>query len=323
MARMLAVLNSFRQRFRNWAFRRTVETGTVILNQRRIYILPTRRSVGFACVLILMLLGDINYNLSLGYAFTFLLATSGGLSMLYTFRNMAGLKIHAGSVEPVFAGEDVCFVFHFDNPGSLQRYQLHLHDDAGHLNVFDLPPRQVTAITLPLPSGHRGWLDSGRLTLHTEFPLGLFHAWTYLHFDVRGLVYPKPSAPYPLPATSGLSNGGRLTSSGDDDFSGLRDYVPGDALPRIAWKTLARAQGLQVKQFTAEQGNELWLDESLLNQTSVEHKLEILTRWVLDTDTQGLHYGLRLAGKDIAPQQGAAHRAECLRALALFGLNEK
>lgn len=316
------MLNSFRQRFRNWAFRRTVETGTVILNQRRIYILPTRRGVGFACVLILMLLGDINYNLSLGYAFTFLLATSGGLSMLYTFRNMAALEIHAGPVTPVFAGEDVCFVFYFDNPGKLERYQLHLHDDAGHLNVFDLPARHVTAAILPLPAIQRGWLDSGRLTLHTEFPLGLFHAWTYLHFDVCGLVYPKPAAPRPLPAASSQNGGGGVVSAGDEDFSGLRDYAPGDALPRIAWKTLARAQGLQVKQFTAEQGSELWLDASALNET-LEHKLEILTRWVLDADAQGLHYGLRLPGQDIPPQHGAAHRADCLRALALYGQSEK
>lgn len=322
ITRIQAVLNSFRQRFRNWAFRRTVETGTVILNQRRIYILPTRRGVGFACVLILMLLGDINYNLSLGYAFTFLLATSGGLSMLYTFRNMAGLEIHAGPVAPVFAGEDVCFVFYFDNPGKLERFQLHLHDDAGHLSVFDLPARHVTAAILPLPAVRRGWLDSGRLTLHTEFPLGLFHAWTYLHFDVRGLVYPKPAAPRSLPAASSQNGGGGVMSAGDEDFSGLRDYTPGDALPRIAWKTLARAQGLQVKQFTAEQGSELWLDASALNET-LEHKLEILTRWVLDADAQGLHYGLRLPGQDIPPQHGAAHRADCLRALALYGQSKK
>src|SRR3989339_626615 len=101
---------AFKQKFRNWAFRRTVETGTVQLNQRRIYILPTRQFFGFAFVLVLMLLGDINYNLSLGYVLTFLLATTGGLSMLYAFRNLAQLEIHAGYVEPVFAGEQARFV---------------------------------------------------------------------------------------------------------------------------------------------------------------------------------------------------------------------
>lgn len=310
---------SFRQKFRDWAFRRTVETGTVQLNQRRIYILPTRQSFGFALVLLLMLLGDINYNLSLGYVLTFLLATSGGLSMLYAFRNLAQLDIHAGYVEPVFAGERARFVFHFNNPGTLPRHQLHLHDDEGHETVFDLPAQTSTAVELALPAARRGWLDSGRLTLHTRFPLGLFNAWTYLHFDVRALVYPRPAAPRPLPSAATPDGSGKTTVRGDEDFSGLRSYVAGDALPRIAWKALAREQGLQVKQFSAQQGEQLWLDWAQLPDIAPERKLELLTRWVLDADAQGLHYGLKLPDGEIMPQHGKAHRAECLRRLALFG----
>ena len=315
----LPVLQSLRQKFRNWAFRRTVESGTVVLNQRRIYIIPTRQGAGFALVLVLMLLGDINYNLSLGYVLTFLLATASGMSMLYAFRNMAQLEIRAGHIAPVFAGEQASFVFHFNNPGGLVRYQLHLHDDAEHHTLFDLPAQQHSEVRLELPVAQRGWLDSGRLTLHTEFPFGLFHAWTYLHFDVRALVYPKPAATQPLPSASAQSGNGKLPMAGDEDFSGLRNYVAGDALPRIAWKTLAREQGLQVKQFSAQQGKELWLDWSQLPNIATERKLELLTRWVLDADAQGTAYGLRLPDGEIKPQHNANHRAECLRRLALFG----
>ncbi|HAF44101.1 MAG TPA: DUF58 domain-containing protein [Gallionellaceae bacterium] len=316
------MIGSFRQKFRNWAFRRTVETGTVVLNQRRIYILPTRQGFAFAFVLVLMLLGDINYNLSLGYVLTFLLATTGGISMLHAFRNMAQLEIHAGQIEPVFAGEQARFVFHFNNPSSLERHQIHLHDDDGHHVVFDLPAQTSTPVQFDIPAPQRGWLDSGRLTLHTEFPLGLFHAWSYIHFDVRCLVYPRPAAPQPLPAAAMQDGNGKLPTRGDEDFAGLRNYVAGDAMPRIAWKALAREQGLQVKQFSAFQGQELWLDWSQLPDIAQERKLELLTRWVLDADVQGLMYGLRLPGGDVLPQHNAAHRAECLRRLALFGGEE-
>lgn len=313
----------FKQKFRNWAFRRSVETGTLVLNQRRIYILPTRRGFGFAFVLLLMLLGDINYTLSLGYVLTFLLATTGGISMLHAFRNMAQLEIHAGYVEPVFAGEQAHFVFHFNNPGTLPRYRIHLHDDAGHGTAFDLTAQHSTQVELAIPTTQRGWLDSGRLTLYTEFPLGLFHAWTYIHFDVRCLVYPRPAAPQPLPAASAQSGTGKVTVTGDEDFSGLRSYVAGDALPRIAWKALAREQGLQVKQFSAQQGQELWLDWSLLPNIAQERKLELLARWVLDADARMLMYGLRLPEGELAPQHSPSHRAECLRRLALFGMGER
>jgi uncharacterized protein (DUF58 family) len=316
------VFKRFRHLFRNWAFRRTVETGTVVLNQRRIYILPSQQGFGFAFVLVLMLLGDINYNLSLGYVLTFLLTTTAGMTMLHAFRNLAQLEIRAGYVEPVFTGDQAKFIFHFNNPGRMERYQIHLQDDDGHHTVFDLPAQRSTPVEFAIPAHQRGWLDSGRLTLYTRFPLGLFRAWSYIHFDVRCLVYPKPSPSLPLPAASAEDGAGKMMTAGDEDFSGLRNYVAGDAMPRIAWKALAREQGLQVKQFSSFQGHELWLDWSLLPNLAQERKLELLTRWVLDAEAQGMRYGLRLPGSEIQPAQGQLHRAECLRALALFGLGE-
>ncbi|MGC2164789.1 MAG: DUF58 domain-containing protein [Gallionella sp.] len=310
---------AFRHKFRNWAFRRTVETGTVVLTQRRIYILPSREGFGFAFVLVLMLLGDINYNLSLGYILTFLLSTTAGLTMLHAFRNLSQLEIHAGNIEPVFAGEHAAFVFHFNNPSAMERYQIHLHDDDGNRTMFDLPAQCGTVVRLAIPAPKRGWLDSGRLSLYTEFPLGLFHAWSYIHFDVRALVYPKPALPQPLPPISGQHGIGRIVKRGDEDFSGLRGYVTGDGLSRIAWKALAREQGLQVKQFSAVEGQELWLDWSHTPNIGQEHRLELLARWVLDADSQGLSYGLRLPDGEIAPQHNLQHRSACLRKLALFG----
>jgi uncharacterized protein (DUF58 family) len=313
------VFATLRQKFRTWLFRPKIESGTVTLNQRRIFILPTRQGWGFAVVLLMMLLGDINYNLSLGYVLTFLLATTAAMTMLHAFRNMAQLEVRAGHNDAVFAGDNAGFVFHFHNNSKLTRHQLMLRDNTGHSTTFDLPAQQHARVLLSIPAQRRGWLDSGQLTLSTEFPLGLFYAWSYLHFDTRCLVYPKPAAPMALPASSPQDGIGKLLGAGDEDFAGLRNYVAGDPLPRIAWKALAREQGLQVKQFSATQGRELWLDWALLAYAASEHKLEMLTRWVLDADAQGLLYGLRLPGIEIAPQHGPAHRAECLGALALFG----
>jgi len=315
------VLTTLKQQFRTWLFRHKVESGTVTLNQRRIFILPTRQGLGFALLLLLMLLGDINYNLSLGYVLTFLLGTTGMMTMLHAFRNMAQLEIRASRVEAVFAGDMAPFVFHFHNSGRLPRCHLKLRDSKEHCVTFDIPAQQNLEVTLPIPATRRGWLVTGRLTLLTEFPLGLFHAWSYLEFDTRCLVYPKPAAPVPLPASSAQSGMGALYVAGDEDFAGLRSYVAGDAMPRIAWKTLAREQGLQVKQFSTQQGRELWLDWFLLPALAAERKLEILTRWLLDADKQGLHYGLRLPNIELPPGRSATHRAECLRALALFGLS--
>jgi uncharacterized protein (DUF58 family) len=317
------MLTTLKQTFRNWLFRPQIASGTVTLNQRRIFILPTRRGLGFACILLLMLLGDINYNLSLGYVLTFLLGTTAAMTMLHAFRNMAQLEIHAGHNEPAFAGDTAGFVFYLKNNSKLPRFQLKLSQTKEHFTCFDLAALAQEKVELLLPAKQRGWLDSGRLTLSTEFPLGLFYAWSYLHFDTRCLIYPRPGPTSLLPKNSAQEGTGKLTGTGDEDFAGLRAYVAGDPLPRIAWKTLARGQDLQVKQFNAQQGSELWLDEILLSERALEQKLEQLTRWVLDAEAQGLRYGLRLSGVDILPQQGSAHLAECLRTLALYRLEPR
>src|SRR5882724_9792791 len=111
--------------FYRWVFRRHgPEPGVVFLTQRRVYILPTRHGLSFGVALILMLIGSINYNLSLGYVLTFLLAGLGVVSILHTFRNLAHLYVSAGRVAPVFAGDSARFHIVVENPGAHQRLSL-------------------------------------------------------------------------------------------------------------------------------------------------------------------------------------------------------
>ena len=317
------MFTALKTRFRIWLFRPKIESGTITLTQRRIFILPTRQGLALGLVLVLMLLGDINYNLSLGYVLTFLLAMMAVMSMLHAFRNLAHLKIRAGRGEAVFSGETAHFIFHFRNPGALDRYQLSLRHDNGNTISFDVPAREDIEVAFSVPATQRGWLKPGQLTLHTEFPLGLFHAWSYLHFDTRCLVYPKPMTDAPLPPSDAPDGAGKRSIAGDDDFSGLRNYVAGDALPRIAWKAYAREQGLQVKQFSTLVGEELWLDIADAPDRNDEDKLSRMTRWVLDAEAQGLRYGLHLPDGDVPPGNGTAQRDECLRRIALFDLPQQ
>ncbi len=318
------MLAALRQYFTAWALRRQhYEHGAVMLTQRSIYIIPTRQGLALAFVLLLMLLGDINYNLSLGYVLTFLLATMAVMSMLHAFRNLAHLEIRAGHADAVFSGGTAQFTLHFHNHGKLPRYQLCLHDGHGNTVNFDVPAQQDSKVVFPVHAMQRGWLPLGKLTLYTEFPLGLFHAWSYLHFDVRCLVYPKPMTGAPLPPGNAPDGTGKRSIAGDDDFAGLRNYAAGDALPRIAWKAFARGQGLQVKQFSEQVGEELWLDMADTPDRHDEDKLARMTRWVLDAEALGLRYGLRLPDGELPAGSGAAQRDECLRRIALFNLPQR
>ena len=324
------MLTALKQKFRTWLFRPRIEQGAITLTQRRIFIIPTRQGFTLGFVLVLMLLGDINYNLSLGYVLTFLLAMMAVMSMLHAFRNLAHMEIRPGRAEPVFCGDAAHFTPHFNNRSKLTRYQLCLVQTGvsfwNNTNTslqFDAPALQDAEVVFPLSATQRGWLQPGRLTLYTEFPLGLFYCWSYLHFDTRCLVYPKPLGDAPLPSGSSPDGTGKRSMAGDEDFTGLRKYTAGDALPRIAWKAYARERGLQVKQFSTPLGEELLLDFSDTPDRSEEEKLARMTRWVLDAEAQGLRYGLRMPDGELPSSNGIAHRDECLRRIALFNLPQQ
>jgi uncharacterized protein (DUF58 family) len=111
--------------------------------------------------------------------------------------------------------------------------------------------------------------------------------------------------------------GGRHTTSGDDDFSGLRGYQHGDSPRRVDWKASAKEQGLLTKQFQGAENASLWLDWNLLPGRDAEQKISVLTRWALDAQVSGQPYGLRLPGREITPGYGEQHDHLCLEALAL------
>ena len=98
----------------------------------------------------------------------------------------------------------------------------------------------------------------------------------------------------------------------------LRSYRAGDAPKLIAWKALAREQGMLTKEFSATASSELWLDWDDARAGDVEARLSVLTHWVLQAERFGQSYGLRLPGTAIAPARGESHRTRCLEALALF-----
>jgi uncharacterized protein (DUF58 family) len=134
-------------------------------------------------------------------------------------------------------------------------------------------------------------------------------------------VYPRPdpgAGPLPLDARS--IGQGNIPIRGDEEFQSLRAYKPGDTPRQIAWKALARGQGLLVKEFGATASADLWLDFEMLKGLPVEEILSRLTWWVLEAERAQVPYGLKLPGQSFPPLTGARHRDACLEALALYAL---
>lgn len=315
------MLANLRQTISEWIFRIHVpETPPVTLVQRRIFILPTKQGYFFATVLLVLLVASINYSLSLGFLLTFLLAGMAGVAMLHTWRNLAHLRLRPGRCEPVFAGETAHFVVTAETP-SQTRFSIAARRRGEEPVYADVSPGEVASLVMPVAPTRRGVIRCGRVEIFTRYPLGFFHAWSYVDFALTVLVYPRPDPQAGSPPAQSRSESEEgIPIKGDDDFNMLRAYRDGDTPRHIAWKALAREQGLLTKEFSATASSELWIDWDEAHAGDIEARLSILCQWVLQAERFGQGYGLRLPGVAIRPGRGEAHRARCLEALALFGV---
>lgn len=326
------------QGFRGWVRRSTgawlpragaFDAGEIEIKSRRVFILPTRAGLGFAALLLLLLIGSVNYSLGLGFGLTFLALSCALVDMVATYRNLAHLRLQQGRVTPVFAGQEAQFELLLANRTRLARYAAwaDFSDVAEPRHVTDIAPGAQAIVTLSLPTSTRGWLAPARVKLFTRFPLGLFQAWSYWRPAARVLVYPRPEdgAP-PLPLAGSAGNNPR--PGGHDDFAGVRSYQPGDSPRQMAWRQIARLDPdiggqLVTKHFEGTGGDELVLDfDAMPVWDDVELRLARMTRWVLEAEARALPYAFRLGALRYDATNGAAHQAACLRALALYGMKE-
>ncbi len=332
---MSATFADLQPRLTQWLLRNRAEPpGSLTLERRRIYILPTRAGLVFAGVTLIVWFGSLNFNLQLGYLLAFLVASLGLVGMYQTHRNLARICVQQQRGTSVHAGEVANFEFVLDNPTSEARYAIKL--------AFIVPRRRTNAArnreqalpgvwvdvaawssvraSIGLPTRRRGLRDCPRLRISTRFPFGLWESWAYVSPRLTALVYPaaETDAP-PLPPGAGgdrdIANG---VAAGSDDFAGVRPYRPGDPHKAIAWRLAARNDELSVKLFESSAGEETRLDFALLPATMpLELRLSRLARWVLMADAAGLRYSLHLPGNTIATGTGPQQRDRCLEALAL------
>lgn len=319
---MLGTLLDRNPRIANWLYGfKPPERGAIVLVHRRVYIVPARLGLFFGVTLLVLLVGSINYALSLGFALTFLLGGSALAGMVHTARNLARLAVSVGRAAPVFAGEVAQFRLLLDNPAPFDRPAILVrHLGSGSQTVVDVPPHGQADAVLPVPAKRRGWLPLGRVMLETRFPLGLFRAWSYVEPEAACLVYPRPErTPLPAPLDDASSGNAQARAVGNEDFAQLRGYQTSDSPRHVAWKALARSDEMLTKQFSGEAARELWLDwRALPASLDLEQRLSRLAGWVLLAEGSGALYGLRIPGMELAPERGEHHAAACLRALALY-----
>lgn len=288
------------------------------LTAKQIYILPSRWSVFYMLMLIALLIGAINYTLSLAYFVLFLLASLAHTAMLHTWRNLAYLQISIIGAKPVFAGDSAEIHLEIKELKNRARHAIHIYFAENTAVTYAIQANQSIRLTLPLKTSRRGYLTLPRIKLYTEFPLSLFHAWSNVDSVFDCLVYPKPSLEKkPMPSTIDSNmKGNHAAYQGDEDFIGHKTYQIGDLPSKVDWKASSRGIGMYSKKYAGEASKSIFLDWALTSGDK-ETRISQLTRWVVDAHASKIKYGLKLdGGTEFAPNNTDAHYHHCLEALA-------
>ncbi len=311
-------------RFSAWLDKRIPPASSITLTQAKIFIFPTKVGFAFSALLVLMVLLAINNQSSLVYGIAFVLGSMFLVTILHTFRNLSGLRLEFQSARPGFVGEDIEFVVRLVRLQGRGREGIQLSWPNGIPQWGGVFSREADSVRLYVRAQERGWLNPGRLLIEIFFPLGLLRAWTWVDLDARALVYPRPEF-MPLPsASSGRRDEGVLIDPRDsEDFTDIREYVPGDPIKHVIWRSFARTGGrdMVVKRYASYVEPRLWFD---FNQVpgSVEERLFRMTGYALQATRAEREFGLVMPGKRYEPGIGDTHLEAVLRTLALHGLEK-
>lgn len=286
---------------------------------RRIYVMPTRFGLFVGLSLAVLNLGALNYNNNAALLLGFIIISLCNNSLIAAHLSLLGLRIQTQPIAPVFAGQACLLAAKIDHAkaGKVQLGQISLKYDNALATLQE--DAGSAHATLAIATHKRGLLAIERIQLFTLQPLGLARAWSYLNLHENVLVYPAPRG-QPLSAQFKIESGsaGRQVRLMTDQPHHLRAFRPGDSRKQIAWKTSARTETLQVREYESASADDLLLDWHGLHHLAYEQRIEQLCLWVLQADQKQLRFALKLPGTLLPSASGTEHRRQCLEALALL-----
>jgi len=180
----------------------------------------------------------------------------------------------------------------------------------------------------------RGLYMLGPTILSCQDPFGVYRVEKdYPAFSTMAVVPPVLPLPMIEIAPGGKAGDGRSRADAPErtvDASGVRDYVPGDSLRWIHWRTSARTGSLHVRLFDGTPVGDWWIfvdmdaaSQAGTGENSTEEHAVVLAASLANRGiTEGRAVGLVGEGEKelvwLPPREGMAQMWEILRALAMI-----
>lgn len=284
----------------------------VTLSQKLIFILPSRYGWWFLLLIGLLYLLGTNYQNNLILLLSYLLLSVFLLSIALCYQNMSGLTLQAQQSGEGFANEELTQSVQLSQLKPHLMLQLSLHQLSDPVQLTTNPG----AVSIRFNAARRGCYPLPRIKISSQYPFGLWRAWSYVALKQQYWVYPSP-AEQPTPYQGETPKHQPQHASPSQDT--LAPYRSGESTRFMVWKRLARDPSKPVvrQQPLAPQAEPSWVQVPAATGEALERALRHACAQLLTLEQSGNRYGLKLPALTIAQSNGAAHLQRCLQELAL------
>ncbi|MEH1098439.1 DUF58 domain-containing protein [Micromonospora sp. CPCC 205561] len=200
--------------------------------------------------------------LGAGFRFAYpelvLLGTAAGTAVGYAVTTAVWrprlVVVRSADPDRVARGEPAAMTLTVRNAGRLRSASLVAEDRCGDRAVpvplLRLRPGRDTTVRYDVPTSRRGVVPVGPLRVTRRDPLGLVALARPYGGTVPVWVHPRVHPLSAVPTGAGRSLDGRVdrVPHGSITFDSLREYVVGDELRRVHWRTSARVGELMVRE---------------------------------------------------------------------------
>ncbi|MCY3778870.1 MAG: DUF58 domain-containing protein [Chloroflexi bacterium] len=231
--------------------------------------MPGRRNALYMLAIISLLAGLFTGRAEI-FNIAYLIGAVMLLSLLWTWLSLRGIALRRttrarrSQVGRVFAES-----FAVRKTGILPKLWLEIRDHsnlpghhASHIVPTLLGKRNYTWEVETICAA-RGEFQLGPLTVISGDPFGLFRSPRRVGATDSVMVYPMTVELNRVELPVGFLSGGdaqrQLTHQVTTNASSIRDYVPGDSINRIHWRSTARTGDIMVKEFELDPLVDIWL----------------------------------------------------------------
>ena len=244
-----------------------------------------------------------------------LMLVSGVSSML----NLKGIELRLIPPAEVYANRRTTFRVIAKKKIKLPSFLIELSSEVDN-TLFPVIDSREREEHLAFLFRNRGVVRKTRITLSSDFPLGMFVRYLEVEIDTNFVVFPAPlKAPLQFISSGSPDKGSSPYPTlvrGYEELKSIKGYS-GEPMKLIHWKLSAKRGELLVREMLNEEKKPVVLSLDMVSG-DLETKLSKLAYLTIELINMGYPVGLKVGDKEVPPQRGNLQKLHILRELALY-----